>query len=883
MDSRNPGIYQKWYTEILKECMGHGSPGLQMYNAKRLNQEELRWPVEPKRTDRDPDNNNNLIYAATPAGTSKFNKDYEKYDKEFTKFKDSAQLLYSFILKSIGPDVETAMENIKLSNHARFADMDETLDIIKLVKMAEECASGRGNHTIMVYLNEILELKMTPGSGANYQEYYRKFSDNHSNIMRMGTHQEILTKIFDCLFILGLDREMFQQEIKDILKLPVWPHFSDLAGQLLTSTITSSGVKTLFNNGGGKDSSSGSDLMLTANAAVKDDPRTCYNCGIKGHTAILCKKDKAFCDNCGDKVGHMTRRNGGNGGSNTNYSTNNNNFDTRKPSGGGGRGNPRGGSNNSMRSSNSSGGGGRHNTSHGIRQDTACRGGHVLQHPEMLVNPRPSSQSIAGISSARIQSTARGSLPGGLLGTAFCVPNATGNLLSVHALIKNGGYFKGDEKSLHVYDAKGHLLVSGVNTGTDFWSVRYGDLESHSSNPTISTSLTPLAVNQVFGNSVTALSKYSLVQTAVPSPTHFSTEERTRAREAFELCSVLAHPGDSALSRLLDGNNLPNCHLTSRDLRHARLLFGPCPACIEGKMIAPKTPTSTTEPARSIGEVLHCDILLLPDGGDYIGGYKGFLFCVDEKSGFIAMINIRSKTSAEILRAFKDAIGYFNQFGHKVVKVFTDDETVFRSVQPQLAFFGVTLSTYPAGLHEKRAERFVRTFKERKNATKCQLSYKIPSKLEVRLSHHVVTLLNSTPNSSTGSLTPVEMVIGKKPMLGNFYFGQIGLFHSVRQDSPTQRAEWGIFVGYQDYFTRHLIAYMPTRGSMYSKRKFVPMNSIPLEWHLQPRTHPQHTLSSTTPINPAAPILNTIIPSRNVLIQSGTPIIPSSVVTPSDG
>ena len=229
----------------------------------------------------------------------------------------------------------------------------------------------------------------------------------------------------------------------------------------------------------------------------------------------------------------------------------------------------------------------------------------------------------------------------------------------------------------------------------------------------------------MFGNSVTALSKYSLVQTTIPSPTYFSTEERTRAREAFELCSVLAHPGDSALSRLLDGNNLPNCHLTSRDLRHARLLFGPCPACIEGKMIAPKTPTSKTEPAQSIGEVLHCDILLLPDGGDYIGGYKGFLFCVDEKSGFIALINIRSKTSAEIFRAFKEAIGYFNQFSHKVVRVFTDDETVFRSVQPQLALLGVTLSTYPAGLHEKRAERFVRTFKERKKRDEINVNFPI--------------------------------------------------------------------------------------------------------------------------------------------------------------
>ena len=186
--------------------------------------------------------------------------------------------------------------------------------------------------------------------------------------------------------------------------------------------------------------------------------------------------------------------------------------------------------------------------------DTACRGGHVLTNQDMLVNLRPSNQSISGISNTKLQSTFRGNLPGGLLGSAYCVPNATGNLLSVHSLIKNGGSFQGDEKSLNVFDARGHLLVSGVNTGNDFWSVRYGDLVSpgstHTSTPTLTNS-SRRVIRAPSANTITALvTSHPQFTSSLPPALQLSTEERTRARDAFELCTVLAHPGDAALVKL---------------------------------------------------------------------------------------------------------------------------------------------------------------------------------------------------------------------------------------------------------------------------------------------------------------------------------------------
>eukprot|EP01041_Mallomonas_annulata_P020248 gene20248-39940_t len=156
----------------------------------------------------------------------------------------------------------------------------------------------------------------------------------------------------------------------------------------------------------------------------------------------------------------------------------------------------------------------------------------------MLVNLRPSNQSISGISNTKLQSTFRGNLPGGLLGSAYCVPNATGNLLSVHSLIKNGGSFQGDEKSLNIFDARGHLLVSGVNTGNDFWSVRYGDLvispgsTNNNSTPTLTNS-SRRVIRAHSANTITALVKShpqftSLIPSSCTSTINRSAYESSR-------------------------------------------------------------------------------------------------------------------------------------------------------------------------------------------------------------------------------------------------------------------------------------------------------------------------------------------------------------------
>jgi len=114
---------------------------------------------------------------------------------------------------------------------------------------------------------------------------------------------------------------------------------------------------------------------------------------------------------------------------------------------------------------------------------------------------------------------------------------------------------------------------------------------------------------------------------------HLTAEERSRAKEAFQLCRKLRHPGDEPVIQALTNNLFTATHLTSQDFRNARAISGPCKACREGKMTAPPDSTSTTEPGRTIGSKIHTDLILLKTKS--IGGNTIILTTCEEKSALL--------------------------------------------------------------------------------------------------------------------------------------------------------------------------------------------------------------------------------------------------------
>lgn len=471
-----------------------------------------------------------------------------------------------------------------------------------------------------------------------------------------------------------------------------------------------------------------------------------------------------------------------------------------------------------------------------------------------------------------MQTTTAGKI-GKLGGVALVAPEASANLISLMVLCqKNNATFRGDKNSLVVQDPDGKVILHGVNHGDNFWSVGERDLKAYNSFTEELSSEIPLLERQAIvsqssdGDGNPIISKQIISESTISKLT---AEERGRAEEAFQLCNLLRHPGDAAVINALDSNLFHNCHLTSNDFRNARSLLGPCPACTEGKMVAPPEPTSLSEPARKIGDRVHCD--LIPLKTKCVNGTTVLLYAIDEKSKKETVIPLKSKGANDLTAGFKLLLLEFNCHGHAVSKITTDDEGTFGPSKRFLAEWSVKLRYYPAGLHEKSAEAGIRRLKEAKAAVLSSLSYVLPDTLEAELYSDVVNWRNRVPHSSLNRYTcPHHEFSGEKSQIPNFTFGQFGLFYNKKKELD-QRSEWGLFIGYGDS-GNYLRCYNPLTNTITSKRKFVPQHVYPTAWNLQPRLRTKSLRQ--LPLLPASFSPPIHKHTGNIHVQSNRPLVP---------
>jgi hypothetical protein len=288
----------------------------------------------------------------------------------------------------------------------------------------------------------------------------------------------------------------------------------------------------------------------------------------------------------------------------------------------------------------------------------------------------------------------------------------------------------------------------------------------------------------------------------------------------------------------------------------------------------------------NIGEHLHMD--LLPLVATSIRGNTFLLIAVDEKSGYISTAPLKTKSAKAICEAIMGIVCFFNSFGHKVLRITSDDERNFHATKDLVAKYGITLNTTPSELHERRCERYIQTLKDRKRSTLASLAYELPPKLEAEAYTYIANLMNTTPNTVTGAISPYQLVTGQKLRLPAYYFGQTRVFQSKRKDSDI-RGEWGIFLGYGSNNHQYLRAFIPLRSAGYSRRKFVPHPHMPPEWNLPARLRPPETKSlngnNLTAVGSSEYMHSTKIATFdhssasqiNQHIQSGSPFpIPSS-------
>jgi len=798
-------------------------------------------------------------YEETDGGFARFEKD----KKAFDKLKNEKKKLLARMLQLIERPIRD-----KLTTQEGYGEAFRRYDVLTVWKLLEKVVQGSGTVSIYQLALRLLKAKQV-GAFSAYVKEYREIVLDLNKLKDTG--HDVLAVIIDTLFTLGLNQEQFKDLLKDVYSKTEWPKHDAFAVQCANYLENTTRVENLQ-----KDNNDG---KIAAHAVSTQDRSHfgCYNCGSTGHLVRQCTEKPSYCEKCTGH-GHLSRfcrnTNRKDGADNGRYKTEAKEETEMKNSNERKSVTPRK-SDGKVKAktyqkqqalkkaianlaarvdeleveeddddeeyyetqdededessvfigvvevvhSKTKVDEGRVQAlvkrdkvqDHSFIVDSGCKGGHICTEPNLLVDRvRQSTTIIQGISGHQLRPTHEGSLPG-LAGRALCVPEAEANLLSLKALVESGGKFDGDSANLRVYDSQGKVILHAKDNGDGFWRV---DLSTNVATGVIPIS--PYNVNEI-----------------LPKPRiHLTAEEISRAKAARDLCNLLGHPGQQAMIEGLNNGAYGLTHLTGQDVRNALNRFGPCPACLEGKMHAPSFKPSLTPPATNIGEHLHVD--LIPLKGRSLGGNTFKLFAVDEVSGYGSAVGIADKGRKNNEKAFDCIINEYASYGHKVKYITTDDETTLASCKDYLATRGVHLSATPAGHHEKRSERSIQTLKGRKRAMLAALPYDLPTELEAEAYATAIKLMNCTVNSASGTITPHQLVTGQRPTIPPFYFGQTGLFYARSQKNPEMRAHWGILTGFGDKHG-YLRAWAPGHNTILSRMKFVPHPAYPAEWKLKPR------------------------------------------------
>jgi hypothetical protein len=466
----------------------------------------------------------------------------------------------------------------------------------------------------------------------------------------------------------------------------------------------------------------------------------------------------------------------------------------------------------------------------------------IFCNANLLTNIREYKDGIkvSGISDTSVKFTHVGDHP--YCGTVIYAPTNRYNLIAMRVIRENGHHYVVDRENRFyaILDHNDRLLVKFDYDPVDhFYKVKadhafdFMDPNRKAKPPEGSIAL-PNAVVEAGDH------KYDSVM-------FFTAEQRRRAALVPPIHIALNHLSDAALVEAVNSPSFMNCPISAEDIANARIIYGPCKDCMEGKPLPIKGHNETLDREDIIapGQLLHVDIVFI----DKIP----HLFSVDDFSGYMNLIRMASKRSDDLQQALLSLILFYR--GHlKVVRSFSSDhEAVFLSCQQFLQFHGARYRARIPGEHEVDAERGMRTIREamRVKQLELQADYELPAPFLSFLAMDCVNTRNYIPNSRSSPRMPEEIVTGDKV---NFrtditaFFGQLVLVKSnnvATDGAPVVKNELGIALG----------RVTNTKGSVWlyrmGQKRIVPrrvVKAIPMteEW----RQHLRE-LATQRPVDPA--------------------------------
>lgn len=295
---------------------------------------------------------------------------------------------------------------------------------------------------------------------------------------------------------------------------------------------------------------------------------------------------------------------------------------------------------------------------------------------------------------------------------------------------------------------------------------------------------------------------YNLVE----KETNLNKNEISNAIKSRNLHNSLNHPNNQYLIQGIKDGLYPELGLSPQDFENANKLYGPCNACMMGKMThAPKNQVTNT--TNIVGEHLHADIIFIKGSN---GKKNAYVLCVDEASGFLHMVKLVNKN--KVIDALNSISNWYKKYNHTVKVIHTDSERVFNFVNS----INVEHEKSNPGDHEVFAERYVRILKDKARSTLYGLKFRLPYGLYQYLFMNVIMNMNDTPNfkSLKYKTTPRGLVMGINEPGRHLrtYFGMFVMFHEpTRNDDMDPKSNYGIVVGREVLSTGVKILHLKSR------------------------------------------------------------------------
>jgi hypothetical protein len=217
-----------------------------------------------------------------------------------------------------------------------------------------------------------------------------------------------------------------------------------------------------------------------------------------------------------------------------------------------------------------------------------------------------------------------------------------------------------------------------------------------------------------------------------------------------------------------------------------------CAGCMMGKDSSLRRSHPTIPYIGEIGEDLHIDVVHV------VGSL--FLQSVSAYPGLLNAVAIQTESADNCFNAIMSIVKHYEHYGYQVKQVHGDRAGVFVNVVHALGLQRIKMVQVAAEIHEKRAERSVRTVRNDMRAVRFGLRYRLPRVFVEYLYIHCIHIRNKMPNKHTNKFTPEQIVTGK-PDSGlhlRAAFGDFGYFKKPRvADKMDSIAETGIFLGYE--------------------------------------------------------------------------------------